>query len=65
MNDDDVLNLSLRRFLKRVGVSSQKEIERVVREKSLRGKGILNVKVVLSSPDVNLNHVVEGQIDLG
>ena len=33
--DDDKFNMSLRKFLKQVGVTSQREIERVVREKKL------------------------------
>ena len=35
---DDKFNMSLRKFLKHVGVTSQQEIERIVRDKSLRGK---------------------------
>jgi hypothetical protein len=63
--DDDKFNMSMRKFLKQVGVTSQQEIERVVREKSLRGKGKLKVKVVLTAEGTGLNHTVEGQIDLG
>lgn len=62
--DDDKFNMSMRKFLKHVGVTSQQEIERVVRERSLRGKGKLKVKMVLSAEGTTLNHVVEGQIDL-
>ena len=42
----------------------RKEIERVVREKSLRGKDTLKVKMVLTAEGTDLNHTVEGQIDL-
>lgn len=62
--DDDKFNMSLRKFLKQVGVTSQQEIERVVRENSLRGKGTLIVKMVLTAEGTGLNHIVEGQIDL-
>ena len=62
--EDDKFNMSLRKFLKHVGVTSQQEIERVVREKSLEGKGKLKVKMVLTAEDTLLNHVAEGQIDL-
>ena len=41
--EDDNFNMSLRKFLKQVGVTFQQEIERAVREKSLRGKGTLKV----------------------
>ena len=62
--DDDKFNMSLRKFLKHVGVTSQQEIERVVRENALRGKGTLLVKMVLTADGTGLNHTVEGQIDL-
>jgi hypothetical protein len=58
-------NLSLRRFLKEVGISSQQEIERVVRERKLAGKGKLKVRMVLTAADTDLRHEVDGEIDLG
>ncbi|MGI9350458.1 MAG: DUF6494 family protein [Rhizobiaceae bacterium] len=57
-------NMSMRKFLKQVGVTSQQEIERIVREADLSGKTKLAVKVVLTADGTNLNHVVEGEIDL-
>jgi hypothetical protein len=63
--DEQRFNMSLRKFLKEVGVSSQQEIERVVREEKLGGKGKLRMKMVLTAKDTGLNHVVEGEIDLG
>ena len=63
--DDDKFNMSLRRFLKQVGIRSQKEIERLVRERSLRGTGVLKVKIVLTAQDSDLKSVLEGEIDLG
>jgi hypothetical protein len=62
--NEDKFNMSLRKFLKQVGVTSQREIERVVREKGL-DKGKLKVKVVLTAAGTNLNHVVEEDLDLG
>lgn len=62
--EDDNFNMSLRKFLKHVGVTSQQEIERVVRERSLRGKGKLKVKMVLTAEGTDLNHAVEAEIDL-
>ena len=56
--------MSLRKFLKHVGVTSQQEIERVVREQGLEGKGKLKVKMVLTAAGTDLNHVVEDEIDL-
>ena len=62
--NEDKFNMSLRKFLKQVGVTSQREIERIVREKSL-GQGKLKVKMVLTAAGTNLNHVVEEDLDLG
>jgi hypothetical protein len=62
--DEDKFNLSLRKFLKQVGVTSQREIERIVREGG-SGKGPLKVKMVLTAAGTNLNHVIEGEIDRG
>lgn len=63
--DESRFNMSLRKFLKQVGVTSQQQIEKVVREGGLEGKGPLKVKVVLSAEGTDLNHTVEGEIDLG
>ncbi len=62
--DEDKLNMSVRRFLKLVGVTSQREIERIVREQQL-DKGKLEVKMVLTATGTDLEHVVKGEIDLG
>lgn len=62
--DEDRFNIELRKFLKQVGVTSQREIEKVVREGAVRGK-TLRVKMVLSSPDAPLDHVVEETIAIG
>ena len=62
--EEDNFNMSIRKFLKQVGVTSQQEIERVVREKNLRGKGKLKVRVVLTADTAGLSHAVEGEIDL-
>ena len=63
--ENERFNLSLRRFLKEVGISSQQEIERVVREHKLAGKGKLKVKMQLTAADTDLHHEVNGEIDLG
>jgi hypothetical protein len=63
--DEQRFNMSLRKYLKEVGVTSQQEIERVVREEGLGGKGKLKMKMVLTAKGTSLNHVVEGDIDLG
>ena len=57
-------NMSMRKYLKEVGVTSQEAIERVVRDERLPGMGKLKVKMVLTGEGTGLNHVVEGEIDL-
>jgi hypothetical protein len=63
--ENDRFNMSLRKFLKHVGVTSQHEIERVVREQTLEGKGTLKVRMVLTADGTDLKHEVEDEIDLG
>ena len=63
---DEKFNMSMRKFLKQVGVTSQQEIERIVREQSMSGEGgKLKVKMVLTAEGTKLNHVVDGEIELG
>ena len=49
MMENEQFNMSLRRFLKQVGVTSQHEIESLVRDQKLEGKGTLKVKMVLTA----------------
>ena len=62
----DGFNMSLRKYLKRVGVTSQQAIEEAVREARAKGQvtGAVPVRVVLSAPEIGLEHVVEGEIAL-
>jgi hypothetical protein len=60
---DEAFNMSMRKFLKQVGVTSQQEIEKAVRESDASGK--LKVKMVLTIDEIGMSHVVEGEIDAG
>lgn len=62
--DEEKFNMSLRRFLKQVGVTSQREIETLVREGGAAGKKTLKVKIVLTAEGADLEHVVEDEIEL-
>jgi hypothetical protein len=68
MNEDQ-FNLSLRKFLKEVGVTSQRVIENTVRDgvKSGRlvGNETLRAKMTLEVEGIAIRHVVEGEIVLG
>lgn len=62
--NEERFNMSLRKFLKHVGVTSQREIERVVREGETSGQTELRVKIVLTAEGTDLEHVVDGTIEL-
>jgi hypothetical protein len=63
--ENERFNMSLRKYLKHVGVTSQQEIERYVREHGMEGKGTkLKVKTVLTADGTDLHHEVDGEIDL-
>ncbi|MBV9135443.1 MAG: hypothetical protein JO357_00165 [Hyphomicrobiales bacterium] len=62
--DEDKLNMEIRKFLKEVGVTSQREIERVLRDGTAKGSS-LRLKMELTSADVpSLRHTVEHEIKL-
>lgn len=63
--DAQQFNMSMRKFLKEVGITSQQAIERVVHEGDIGGEGKLKVRMVLTAKGTSLDHVVEGEIDLG
>ena len=66
--NEEALNMSLRKFLKVVGVTSQQEIEKAVRAaleaSKLKGKTSLQAQMVLTIGDIGLNHKVDGTIEL-
>ena len=62
--NEDRFNMSMRKFLKQVGVTSQREIERIVREEGGKLKGGLRVRMVLTAEGTSLHHVVEDTIAL-
>jgi metal-sulfur cluster biosynthetic enzyme len=60
---EDAFNMSIRKFLKEVGVTSQSKIEEAVREGQFGGKK-LKVRMTLTAEGTDLNHVVNGEIEL-
>ena len=60
---EDSFNMSLRKFLKTVGVTSQREIEDAVRAAD-NPSGKVTARVVLTVEALGIAHEVEGQIDL-
>lgn len=67
MNEDN-FNMSIRAFLKMVGVHSQHEIERAVSEAvasgQLEGNENMPAKMTLTLPQANLNISFDGMIHL-
>ena len=67
--NEDVFNTSLRGFLKKVGITSQREIEKIVRDAvasgQLKGNEKLPAKMVLTLGGVSFTHEITGEIELG
>ncbi|MEX0923580.1 MAG: DUF6494 family protein [Rhodovibrionaceae bacterium] len=66
--NEEVFNMDLRKFLKKVGVTSQREIEQAVRGGLESGKisarDAVKVKVVLTVEGLDVTHEVDGKIAL-
>ena len=66
--NDEALNMSIRRFLKTVGVNSQLAIEKSVRkaldEGRLRGSESFPAAITLSVPKLGLDVKFDGEIKL-
>jgi 16S rRNA U516 pseudouridylate synthase RsuA-like enzyme len=60
--DEERLNMAIRKFLKEVGVTSQREIEKLVR--SGKAGDRLKLRMTLSAEGADLNHTIETEIDL-
>jgi hypothetical protein len=67
--NEDVFNTSLRRFLKKVGITSQREIEKAVRDAladgRLKGDEKLPARMVLTVGGITLTHEIDDDIELG
>lgn len=66
--NEDTLNMEIRTYLKKVGVTSQREIEHAVSKAlesgALQGNENLVVKMTLEISTIGLNHCIEGNIGL-
>ena len=67
MNEDN-LNLEIRKFLKQVGISSQREIENYIRkkftERSIKIGDSIKVSMNLTSKDGELNHSINESLKI-
>ena len=66
--DDEKLNMNIRKYLKKVGVNSQREIENAVRDAlangRINGDEALAVSVTLSVKEIDLSVDIDGEINL-
>jgi len=66
--DQETFNLSIRKFLKMVGVNSQREIEQAVQqalqEKKLSGSETLQAHMTLEIPSLGVKLPFHGEIKL-
>ncbi|MGA7801659.1 MAG: DUF6494 family protein [Gammaproteobacteria bacterium] len=66
--DEEVFNQQIRKFLKKVGITSQREIEKVVRERlaseQLSGNEQLVARVTLELPELDTVVEIEDRIAL-
>ena len=61
MNEDT--NMSIRKFLKQVGVTSQQEIEAAIRDAGDTSGKSFEAKVVLTVNGLDIEHVITGKIE--
>ena len=64
--NEEVINMEIRKFLKKVGITSQREIEKALQEAAAAGRldGIPSLKatMTLEIAGLGLVNVVEGEI---
>jgi hypothetical protein len=66
--DEEALNTSVRKFLRKLGVTAQREIEMAVRDADAKGQlksnGPLPAKAVITVGGIDLKFEVDGDIEL-
>ena len=66
--NEDVMNMEIRKFLKKVGITSQREIEKALQAAfesgKLSGSEQVSVTMKLEMPALGLVHTVDGAIAL-
>jgi hypothetical protein len=67
--NEDTFNMEVRKFLKLVGITSQRKIELAVRKAvadgKLKGNARLKAAMTLSIPELGLAHEIKSEIALG
>ena len=67
--NEDVFNASIRKFLKALGVTAQREIEKAVRhalaEGRLKGNETFPARATVTLGGIGFSHEINGEIELG
>ena len=62
--NEEKLNISIRKFLKNVGITSQRKIEEKIRDSNLNSSKKINISANLVSDELDLNEKIDGEIDI-
>tara|TARA_B100000214_G_C23520862_1_gene424946 strand:- start:61 stop:258 length:198 start_codon:yes stop_codon:yes gene_type:complete len=62
--NEEKLNISIRKFLKNVGITSQRKIEEKIRTNSPNLSKKIKISANLVSEELDLNEKIEGEIDI-
>ena len=66
--DEEVLNIQVRKFLKKVGIQSQREIEQAIKDHLKKdppsGAKKLNPTMLLEVPEIDLKVSIDGKIEI-
>lgn len=66
--NEDTLNMAIRKFLKKVGITSQREIDQAVHKAiesgGLQGSETLKINMTLNMPELGISHQIDGEIEL-
>lgn len=67
--DEEVFNMEIRKFLKKVGVTAQREIERAVRDAAARGQLAsgtpMPAKALITIGGIDLSFEIAGELEAG
>jgi len=66
--NDDTFNMEIRKYLKKVGITSQREIEhavlKAIENGSLKGTEKIEVRMTLTVPTLAIEHEIVGRVAL-
>jgi len=62
--NEEKLNISIRKFLKNVGITSQRKIEEKIRDNNPNLTKKIKITAILVSEELDLNEKIDGEIDI-